>query len=78
MKQVYFILIILFLLTSCVHSTTKILNYISQYVGQDISSIIPILGYPDGGSSFKDKKYIFGQKMICNIFPIINIHLMEL
>jgi len=56
MKKTILNLCFCFILTSCVHSSTKILNYISNYVGQDVENVFSLLGYPDNESQFRDRK----------------------
>lgn len=43
-------------LVGCISSSTKILNYISNFVGQDVENVFSILGYPDDERNFRDRK----------------------
>lgn len=56
MKKIILNICFYLMLTSCVHSSTKILNYISNYVGRDVENVFSILGYPDRESQFRDRK----------------------
>jgi len=56
MKKTILSVLSIFMLLGCVHSSTKILNYISNYVGQDVENVIYALGYPDSESQFRDRK----------------------
>lgn len=56
MKRNILSILFIFMLLGCVHSSTIIMNYISNFVGQDIESLFSVLGYPDNESQFRDKK----------------------
>ncbi len=56
MKRIVLSICICFILAGCVHSSTKIMNYISNYVGQDVEYVFSLLGYPDNESQFRDRK----------------------
>lgn len=56
MKRIVSSICVCCILASCVHSSTKIINYVSNYVGQDIENVFSVLGYPDNENQFRDRK----------------------
>ena len=56
MKKIILSISLCFMISGCVHSSTKIVNYISNYAGQDVENIFVLLGYPDYENQFRDRK----------------------